>query len=168
MGKQIRFYMTASEEDEFVHFAASSGDVILLPKTSAMKSPNGFRSFQEPSAEALGDSCHIWNKTCSPPPIYEYVQSQGQFWLNFKESEVINLMRSRIAKDRMTMGRLQIDPFTERSDGSVVPKSELFMKWYDNLAKWIRKFCPMKVNGAYVSPGAKALADAGIELSGHW
>lgn len=168
MGKQIRFYMTDEDEGEFLEFVRSMGDVVILPQTTDQKEGEEFSSFGELAGRRLGEGCHLWNRSISPEPTIQYFDVHGGcYCLDSLESEVVNVMRSKKVDQSLSMGRLHIEDKARRPDGSVVEKGADFLKWFDELCRWIRKTYPTTFDGACVSPRADALAKSGVELIGH-
>ncbi len=168
MGKQICFYMNEDDEDEFLEFIRSTGDVVILPQTTNQKKPEVILTLKELSGRRLGEGCVLWNRTISKKPIFEFFEVHGgSYCLDFLESEVVSLMRSRCDNGMLSMGRLHIETKQTLPDGSLVEKSSEFLIWFDQLCKWIRRKYPNSKNGAYISQRAEKLEDSGLELGGH-
>lgn len=167
MGKQLHFYMVDKDEDEFLQFVWSTGDVVILPQTSHLQGEETFSSFRALAGRKLGESCHLWNRSISPEPVIKYVPEQGYYWLDFMQSEVINAMRSKSIDQTLSMGRLHIEDKVSRPDGSLTEKSVEFLKWFNELCRWIKKTYPSKFDGAWISARAEALAKTGVQLTGH-
>lgn len=168
MGKQIRFYMTNADEDEFLDFIRSTGDVAILPQSTDKAEGEEFTSFRDLSGRKLGDDSHLWNRSISPKPTIEYYDVHGGcYCLDFMQSEVVNVISSKQVGKELSMGRLHIEDTLLYPDGLVVKKGEEFLKWFDKLCRWIRKAYPKSVDGARLSVRAEALSKAGIELVGH-
>ena len=122
MGKQISFYMVDDDEDEFIEFIRSSGDVVILPQASDISPLEEFSSFRELAGRKLGEACHLWNRTFSPEPLIKHIPQQGFFWLDFLQSEVVNVTRSKRVDQRLCRGRLHIEDKALWSEGSVVDR----------------------------------------------
>jgi len=167
MGRQILFYMVDEDEDEFLEFVRSSFDVVILPQTSEIGRGEEFSSFRELAGRKLGEACHLWNRSLSPEPLIKHIPQQGYFWLDFMQSEVVNVMRSKRLDQRLSMGRLHIENKARRPDGGVVEKSGEFVNWFNELCRWIKKTYPSTFDGACLSSRAEALAKSGVELTGH-
>src|SRR5262245_4337806 len=95
MGRQVLFYMMDEDEDEFIEFVRSTGDVVILPQTSEIGRGEVVSSLRELAGRKLGEACHLWNRTPSPEPTIKHIPQQGYFWLDFMQSEVVNVMRSK-------------------------------------------------------------------------
>jgi len=168
MGKQLRFYMVDEDEDEFIEFLRSTGDVIILPQTTDKEEGEEFSTFRELAGRRLGENSHIWNRSLSPQPIVNYVPVHGGcYCLDSMQSEVVNVMRSKIVDGTLSMGRLHIDDKVTLPDGSVGDKSAEFVKWFNELCRWIKNKYPSTFDGACLSSRAEALSKTGMELTGH-
>lgn len=168
MGKQLRFYMVDQDENEFIEFVRSTGDVVILPQTSDREQGEEFSTFRELAGRRLGEDSHLWNRTLSPKPIVNnFPVHGGCYCLNFMQSEVVNVIRSKRTDETLSMGRLHIEDTVSRPDGSIGKKSAEFLKWFNELCKWIKKAYPTQFDGACLSARAATLAKSGIKLTGH-
>ena len=169
MGKQIQFYMTDQDEDEFIRFAKSNGDVLILPQVSETQLGEAFSSFRDLAGRRLGEGCHLWNRSLSPKPRVDYFPVHGGcYCLDFMQSEVVNVMRSKKLDEQLSKGRLHIEDTVLQSDGTIAAKSAHFMKWFSELSHWIKNSYPSKFSGAFVSSRVESLTLSGIELIGHF
>lgn len=167
LGKQISFYMLEKDEDEFLEFVNSTGDVVILPQASRFKGVEKFNSFRELAGRPLGESCHLWNRSISHEPELVYVANKDYYWLDFMQSEVINVIRSKMVNQSLTMGRIHVEDIVDLDNGTLAKKSAEFLDWFARLSKWIKKQYPESCEGARLSGRAKKLVDDGVELSGH-
>ncbi len=168
MGRQIRFYMTDEDEDDFVAFMRSIGDVLILPQTSENELVEEYPSFRTLAGRRLGEDSVIWNRSLSPMPLYiHYEVHGGCYCVDFMQSEVVNVIRSKRLDHRLSMGRLYVEDKAQLPDGSVVKKSGEFVNWFNELCRWIKKTYPSTFDGACISSRAEALAKCGVELTGH-
>jgi len=169
MGKQIRFYMTDEDENEFIAFVRSIGDVAILPQATREEKGEVFASFRELVGRELGESCHLWNRSLSPAPLVRHIPDHQYYWLDFMQSEVVNVWPCKmLPRNQLSMGRLHIETTFLCPDGSIVAKGAPFLDWFDRLCKWVRKNYRRKLDGAHVSPRVHALAAEGISLVDHW
>lgn len=168
MGKQIQFYMIDQDEDDFIRFVRSTGDVLILPQTSDKELGEEFSSFRELAGRRLGEACHLWNRSLSPKPKVDFFPVHGGcYCLDFMQSEVVNVMRSKRLDDKLSKGRLHIEDTVLLSDGTVAEKNVEYVKWFNELCRWIKKSYPTKSGGAFVSSRVEPLTRSGIELIGH-
>lgn len=160
--------MTAQDEDEFLEFIRSTGDVIIVPSTSKMADGEAFSSFDELNEWRLGSGCHLWNRSISPKPIFQYFDAHGGcYCLDFLNSEVVNIMRSKIDSDTISMGRFHIEDRYIMQNGTESMKSTTFLIWFKKICNWIKKGYPTVFDGAHMSFRVKHMQENGIELIGH-
>jgi len=168
MGIQIRFYMTYEDEDEFIFFMRSTGDVLILPQTTKDGIGEEYPNFRSLVGRRLGEDSIIWNRSLSRKPSIEHFDVHGGcYCVDFMQSEVVNVIRSKKIGNQLSMGRLHIENKARRDDGVIVEKGRKFLNWFNGLCRWIKKGYPTAVDGAWLSPRAEALAKSGIELTGH-
>ncbi|PQO46689.1 hypothetical protein C5Y93_07595 [Blastopirellula marina] len=159
--------MDDQDEDEFLEFARSTGDVVIISITTDQPGEE-FPSFRSLAGRRLGEGCQLWNRSISPQPIVEYYEVHGGYYcVDFLQSEVVNAMRSKREENSLSRGRLHNENDFLRTDGAIAEKSTQFVRWFDQLRRWIRKTYPVVVDGAYASFRAEALAKSGVELTGH-
>jgi len=167
MGKQIRFYMVEEDEDEFIEFVRSTGDVAILPQTTDQDPPEEFIRLQELSGRRLGEGCHLWNRSISQQPSFNFYNVHGGcYCLDFMQSEVVNVWRSHLSDGKLSMGRLHIETSILLVNGGIGSKSIEFIHWFDQLSRWIRKNYPKSYDGARLSRRALDLSLKGHDLIG--
>jgi hypothetical protein len=167
MGKQIRFYMDEKDENDFVRYLSRTGNVVILPQTSQEELGETFSCFSQSEGRPLGENCRLWNRSISPKPTIKYFPEKGYFWLDSLQSEVVDVMRSRLAHSALSMGRLWIEPMILESTVTLKPKGERFMEWFSTLCRWIKHRSVRVIDGAYVLPGAESLIAGGVQVTGH-
>lgn len=167
MGRQILFYMSEEDDNDFVDYIRRADDVAILPQTSEQELKETFRSFRDLEGRRLGESCHLWNRSLSPTPIVKHYPRQGYYWLDFMQSEVVNVMRSKMTDQGLSMGRIHIEDQIRESDGSMLPKRDQFITWFADLCRWIEKHSQRTVDGAHVLPGAYKMLERGVAVTGH-
>ncbi len=167
MGRQVLFYMATSDEDRFVDYLRTTGDVAILPQTSREELREEFRTLREVEGRQLGEAIHLWNRSISPRPTVEHYPQQGYYCLDFLQSEVVNLMRSKMTQHGLSMGRLHVEDKVLGSAGKLQRKSERFEAWFADLFRWVRQQSVRRIEGAYVLAGADALISGGTPVTGH-
>jgi hypothetical protein len=167
MGKQILFYMSQEDEEAFVDYLRSTGDVAIVPQTSRKELQEEFGQFTDAEGRELGESCHLWNRSISPRPVVTYYPQQEYYWLDFLQSEVVNVMRSKMTEDGLSMGRLHIEDKIRDADGQMRPKFAEFEAWFSYLCRWIKQRSVRVIDGADVLPGADELIQLGTQVTGH-
>ena len=61
-------------------------------------------------------------------------------------------------------GRIRAEMTTWAKDGTLLVKSESFVKWFDRLANWIKRHSVRDERGEYLLPGAAEYAKQGGRL----
>jgi hypothetical protein len=167
MGKQVMFYMAKSDEDRFLDYLRTTGDVAIIPQTSREELREEFRDFSETEGRPLGESSHLWNRSISPRPVVKHYPQQGYYWLDFLQSEVVNVMRSKMTDQGLSMGRLHVEDKIRGTQGNMRQKNERFEAWVSDLFRWIKQQSVRVIDGAYVLPEADALIQGGTQVTGH-
>jgi hypothetical protein len=172
MGRQINFFMTEEDELEFIGYLLLDANVVGFP--FELQSDNIEAMSLNPQEKSDRLNIHsLWNKNISPGPCLEYVSIQGYYTIDVFESEVVEYSRSTYdKKGRLRAGRLWIETsyYNSSDPGRLHVKSEAFVDWYNQLAKWIKKHsvCSTLGNskGWHQLPGAaKFVANGGILTS---
>ena len=167
MGKQITFYMDARDEAEFVQYLRTTGDVAIVPQTSREELKEEFRDFNEATGRPLGENCRLWNRSISPRPMVKHVPQQGYYWLDSLQSEVVDVWRSKVTAQGLSMGRLWMENKILGAGGQMQSKGSEFVAWFSALTRWIKEHAVRVVDGAHVLPGANELTRNGMQLTGH-
>lgn len=163
MGKQVNFYMTMDDERDFIAFVRATGNIAILKSVQMSEMPlqiDGLPSAGEPFWFAL----LLWNQDFSPRPALNFVKEQGWYCIDVYDSEVIEFDRSFMDEGRLVRGRIFAEmTYWRLTDAppTAVKKSEAFLKWYDRLARWIKRRSARNAAGDYLLPGAAAFAAAG-------
>jgi hypothetical protein len=158
--------MTRKDEKQFVEFVKSTGDVVVLPNDSPEERFDPVGSFPKYSTRGW----HIFsffNRDISDNLRVRYVKEQGYWTLERTDSSVIEFCRSSIehkfSKNRpIVRGRIWAQ-FTilDEEEMELVPKEPEFTKWYEKIARWLRKNYKRIHPIIYASPGAQKLEEEG-------
>lgn len=170
MGRQVSFYMTSADEVEFLEFLKGTGDVRILPR-SASSDREAFETFQEfdERRSRVGHSCFLWNRSISPKPEWErYRNDEEEYYCaDSMNSELICTTRCIFEDDTLSCGRLHMDPTGITADAEQIPKGEAFIKWYEKIARWIKRQYTRNEGGDYVSDASLQLLHGGIQFVGY-
>jgi hypothetical protein len=163
MGKQVNFYMAASDELEFVTFVRSDRNVGMLI--------DGMPTENTPLLTELPErgipfwfSVSLWDQDNSPQPVLQYVPQQSYFVVDEIASEVVKFSRSYLDDTRLVRGRIWAEMSTWGTNGVAINKSEPFRKWFDRLGNWIKRRSVRDHRGDYLLPGAADYAKQGGKL----
>ena len=78
------------------------------------------------------------------------------------------MIRSKVTKSNISMGRLHVETKATGLYGSIQPKSKEFLDWYSCLAKWTkRNFRRMEESSIYIGPDADCVREKGASLGGY-
>ena len=172
MGRQVHFYMTEADEDAFLRFVRTTGDVHLYRYCSSSESPLELSSFELSSFAELATpnrlkfrpTGYLWNADVSPPPTMAPVPAQNRNCLDAMQSELVEFSPSVALDLEIADGRVYVDP-ARLIDDRVAMKGKEFLDWHAVLAGWIRrKYSYDRALRTYVSPAARALANQGWRL----
>jgi len=152
------------DEDEFLDFARSKADVVILPQITDRDGGEEFSSLRESLLSEFGGDCHLWNRSISPKPDYNFVSQQECYCMDFLQSEVVNVIPSQRVGNKITEGRLHIETTILLPDNTIAEKSTEFLKWFDSLRRWIKRNFKATHKGARVSPRVQAFVDKGGEF----
>ena len=162
MGKQVNFYMTASDELKFVEFVRSDRNVTIFKAVQPIAEIADIHAMP-PQGEPYWFSLYLWDRDHSPPPLMSYIQQQGHYHVEEFESEVIQFTRCGIDEGRLVRGRIWAEMNGWRRDdpATIVNKSDAFVAWYQRLANWIKRHSVRNDNGEFILPGAARFAEQG-------
>lgn len=162
MGRQVNFYMTEKDEEEFVAFVRSTGDVCILPYRLPTESLECLENLPEPGTP-FWLSLYLWNRDLSPEPRLYYIEKQKHWYFDDFASEVIEFSRCYWHQGRLGRGRIwaEMTGWDENEPDKTFRKSDAFQKWYSRLARWIKRKGKRDKNGDYVLPGAQQFAEQG-------
>ena len=143
MGRQINFYMTEIDEVAFLEYLRSLAETrldrecldpatVIDPNAPGGPLPSGHFSYW------------LWRPGQDPPPMRH---ESGLRCVEVR-SQAVQFSRTGCGPERPLRGRLWIDTFEPRPDH--------FVKWYGQLASWIRKRYRRDRFGDYWGPDAEA------------
>ena len=142
MGKQIRFFMTAEDEREFAQFVREDSDAMFIARQTRT---SNILEFSYP--EEADHSEHvqhrtalcIWNKRiCGKVTMVQY--SPESFLVRGINEELIEFSRCFLHGRTMVAGRLYADMYSlDESAQQLIRKGIEFERWYNKLARWIRR-----------------------------
>ena len=164
MGKQVNFYMAEADEEMFIDFLRSDREVAIFEY--AISSPDLISLEKLPSREVPSwFIVWLWDKANSPEPHTRYIKEQNYYVFDRFRSEIIELSRSHLNQDRLVRGRIWAEmAWWDEVTFERKYKSDSFKKWFNRLARWIKKNSIRNEVGDYVMPGAKKFVEGGGKL----
>jgi hypothetical protein len=169
MGKQVQFYMTHEDEQNFLASINDLAPVRLVYKVFQDPSHMELESFEavgsrEGNASGWPEAhlCLI-NATLGTPPKVDSNPQHSYCSIDPSESEVVEFTRCGPAKGRYKPSKTWLGGgrlwFAEQDIG--VRKSDAFIKWANSLLKWVRRNYERDARGIYIAPKALELSKAG-------
>ena len=157
MGRQIHFYMMPEDRDDFLRMAQKQDStvVILRDGDSAKVEPVTQTDFKSDRTLCL------WNREFLPHIERKWVPDPGYFRADTLRRPILEFMMSFTTtwegKPALGQGRLLGD-----FDLSLGKPPE-FEKWFENLARWIRKNYHKNpaIFGGYIGPAAYEFCQSG-------
>ena len=168
MGRQVEFYMWGQDEREFIDFVKSTGEVIILPYTSPKADMPALAELPPASDEFM---LWLFNRNVSSRLLTRFVQQQDYNVVDRDLSSVVEFSRTVLSEGVLVPGRLWAIFNYVTPDMQWAYKEPEFKKWYERLARWIRKNYsrdPDLGHGFYFGPEARELARTGkVKLRGY-
>jgi hypothetical protein len=172
MGKQVRFYMFPQDEADFLEFVFKDSTIVARlpvfenPEESIIKNPGYL--LDNPEIRVI----LYWNTTLGFKPEYfkriqrkifneetgNFIELEEEYFkVDSFNAPVIEHNRSFARNDgHFVQGRIWAEMHRIENNEKYVYKGLEFEKWYDQIAKWVRKnFTRVKEVDAYV--GSEAL-----------
>ena len=167
MPKLLVFYMSKEDEDEFLEYVRSLGNLLILPATSPSSDFTPMYGLPEPSQDESTRRFWLQNTGVGLPLVAEQVPEKDYCVVDGFQSPVIEFWRSWTMSQIMLPGGMQADMNyidSERQDLDLKPAE--FRKWFDSVDGWIRK--KYRRLGIYVfaGPGAQKFREQGGILQG--
>lgn len=150
MGRQIHFHMLPNDQFEFLRFVQEGDQVAFISREGESISIMPIPLHAVDSKQNL----YLWNRSLVPKLKRKWVRNPGFYGINVLDMPILEFVPSLLTtweeKPGLVLGRLYgvFDPYLRKPPG--------FEKWYERLARWIRKACrknPPGIGG-YVAPGA--------------
>ena len=155
MGRQIEFFMDSHDEEEFMRFVRSTGDIVVLPPY--IKNPHnpGVTALPQPASKNFNYAMHLFNRSVSSRLFFMYSDKMACHIVDGIDSSVVEFKRTIAWDKKMRVGRLYAEFKYVDSGGKWASKEPEFQKWYELLARWIRRNYSREIDpDYYFGPGA--------------
>ncbi len=145
MGRQIHFYMLPEDRNEFLSFVQQGDSVLATLRDANTGQVNPSTDFD------MHKTLSLWNCRLSPHPQRKWVPEPGYYRIDDSKTPTLEFVPSFTAtwegNPALGQGRLY---------GVFEGKPKAFEKWYEMLARWIRKHYKRSPTsmGGYVGPAA--------------
>jgi hypothetical protein len=166
MGRQVNFYMTEEDEKEFIDFAKGTGDVKIWPYH--MTSPDeSLRTLPEQESRKIWSEVFLSNDEIYGRMHTRFYENPNVHIVNPSDSPVIQFSRSFMSESGLKRGIIWAEfTWLDRDVDEIVPKDPAFVKWYEKIARWLKRRYRMMEPLTYAGPGALRFQEEGGELLG--
>ncbi len=132
--------MAKEDEDAFLNFVQRTGDVVLIPSTSTSDLFQPLDVLPSPFSPEPWRQFWLWNRSIAPNYQSEYVQENNRYVINGLLSSLVEFSRSYVKENTMYPGRIWAEfTIVDEETNDLDQKSREFKKWYEEMAKWIRR-----------------------------
>jgi hypothetical protein len=154
--------MSKGDEETFLHYLRSLGDLVILPATSPSSDFAPISVLPEPAEDE--DTRKFWlvNKAVRLPVATEYAAEKSCYVIDGFQSPVVEFHRSWTVSQMMLAGGIRADMnYLDSDKQDLVRKPVEFRNWFDSIQKWIRGNFKHLTLLTYVGPGAEAFEREG-------
>jgi hypothetical protein len=154
--------MSKEDENAFLEYLGSSGDLVILPATSPSSefAPTAF--LPEPTEDEATRKFWLQKSSVSLPVVTEYVPEKGWYVIDGFQSPVVEFQRSWTVSQMMLAGGIRADMnYLDSNKGDLVRKPVEFRNWFDSMQHYIRKKFFHLTLLTYVGPGAETFENEG-------
>ena len=160
--KQLVLYMSKEDEETFLQYLRSLGDLVILPATSPSSDFAPISVLPEPAEDE--DTRKVWllNKAVRLPVATEYAPEKNCYVIDGFQSPVVEFHRSWTVSQMMLAGGIRADMnYLDSEKQDLVPKPAEFRNWFESIQNWIRKNFFHLTLLTYVGPGAEKFENEG-------
>ncbi len=162
MPKQVLVYMSREDEDAFLNFLRSIGNLAILPNSSPTSSFTQLDLLPEASQTESTRKFWLQNTAINLPFVAVFSEQVGGFVIDGFQSPVVEFLRPFTVAGMMLPGRLQADmTYFDGDKQDLVAKPVEFRKWFESMETWIRKRYKHLTLLTYVGPGAQKFREQG-------
>jgi len=159
--------MSRKDEDDFLEYVRSLGNLLILPGTSLSSDFAPLDSFPEPTQDELTRRFWLHYTGSEIPLITEHVEQKGLFVVDGFQSPVIEFRRSWVISQVMMPGGIQADMnYIDDERRDLAKKPAEFRKWFESIDGWIRKNYRRLGIYIFAGPGAQKFGEEGGILQG--
>src|SRR5712664_1608374 len=159
--------MSRDDEDQFLEYARSLGNLLILPTISPGSDFTPLDSFPEPSQDESTRRFWLQYTGAGMPLLTEHVPDKDYYVVDGFQSPVIEFWRSWTISQIMMPGGMQADMNcidSERQDLALKPAE--FRRWFESIDSWIRKTYRRLGIYIFAGPGAQKFREQGGILQG--
>ena len=167
MPKLLVFYMSKEDENEFLEYVKSLGNLLILPATFPSSDFTPMYGLPEPSQDESTRRFWLQNTGVGLPVVAEQVPEKDYYVVDGFQSPAIEFWRSWTVSQIMLPGGMQVDMnYIDNDKQDLAKKPAEFRRWFESVDGWIRK--KYRRLGIYVfsGPGAQKFREQGGVLQG--
>jgi hypothetical protein len=154
--------MSKEDEDAFLQYLRSSGDLAILPATSASSDFAPIAFLPEPAEDEATRKFWLQNNTVGLPLVTEYSPEKSCYVIDGFQSPVVEFHRSWTVAHMMLAGGIRADMnYLDNDKQDLVRKPAEFRNWFDSMQKWIRENFKHLTLLTYAGPGTEKFRDEG-------
>jgi len=162
MPKQLVLYMSKEDEDSFLQYLRSTGDLVILPSTSPTSEVAPVSALPEPSEDEATRRFWLQKTTVSLALVTEYAPEKNGYVIDGFQSPVVEFLRSWTVSNVLLAGGIRADMnYLDDATQDLVRKPAEFRGWFDAMQNWIRKNFKHLTLLTYVGPGAEEFSEKG-------
>ncbi|TMI21372.1 hypothetical protein E6H31_06185 [Candidatus Bathyarchaeota archaeon] len=167
MPKLLVLYMSREDEDQFLEYARSLGNLLILPATSPSSVFAPVGSFPEPSQDESTRRFWLQYTGAGMPLVTEQVPEKEYYAVDGFQSPVIEFWRSWTVSQIMLPGGIQADmTYIDSDKHDLAKKPAEFRRWFESIDGWLRKNYRRLGIYIFAGPGAQRFREEGGILQG--
>jgi hypothetical protein len=165
--KLLVLYMSREDEDAFLAYVRSLGNLLILPATSPSSDFAPVVGFPEPSPAESTRRFWLQYTGAGLPLVTEHAPGMDSFTVDEFQSPVIEFWRSWMVSQVMMPGGIQSEMnYVDNEKQDLARKPAEFRKWFESIDSWIRKNYQRLGIYIFAGPGAQEFRDQGGILQG--
>jgi hypothetical protein len=159
--------MSTKDEDDFLEYVRSLGNLLILPGTSSGSDFVPVDSLPEPTQDESTRRFWLQYTGAGMPLVTEHVLEKELFVVDGFQSPVIEFWRSWMVSQVMLPGGIQADMnYIDDERRDLAKKPAEFRKWFESIDGWIRKHYRRLGIYVFAGPGAQKFREDGGILQG--
>ena len=167
MPKLLVLYMSKKDEDDFLEYVRSLGNLLILPGTSSSSDFAPVDNFPESTQDESTRRFWLQYTGAGMPLVTEHVPEKGLFVVDGFQAPVIEFWRSWMVSQVMLPGGIQADMnYIDDQRQDLAKKPAEFRNWFESIDGWIRRNYRRLGIYVFAGPGAQKFRDDGGILQG--
>jgi hypothetical protein len=159
--------MSRKDEDDFLEYVRSLGNLLILPGTSSSSDFAPVDNFPESTQDESTRRFWLQYTGAGMPLVTEHVLEKGLFVVDGFQSPVIEFWRSWTVSEVMLPGGIEAEMNWVDNDRQDLDKKPAeFRIWFESIDRWIRKGYLRLGIYIFAGPGAQKFREEGGILQG--